>query len=100
VGPSGASYWTYIMASGQHGTLYVGITGDLSRRVFEHKQGLGSAFVRRHHVTRLVWYEEYPDPTSAIRREKQLKKWHRAWKTRLIEEMNPLWIDLYPTLNL
>jgi putative endonuclease len=69
-------------------------------RVLAHKEGRGSAFVRRYRCTRLVWYEAYDRPDDAITREKQLKKWHRHWKARLIEEMNPLWIDLYPTLNM
>jgi putative endonuclease len=88
------------MASRQHGTLYVGITNDLAARIFAHKQGRGSQFVRRYSVTRLVWYELYERPDEAIAREKQLKKWRRDWKTRLIEEMNPVWSDLYPTLNM
>jgi len=93
-------FWVYIMASRQHGTLYVGITNDLAARIFAHKQGRGSQFVRRYSVTRLVWYELYERSDEAIAREKQLKKWRRDWKTRLIEEMNPVWSDLYPTLNM
>jgi putative endonuclease len=85
---------------GQHGTLYVGITNDLSGRILAHKEGRGSEFVRRYGVTRLVWYEACDRPSDAIAREKQIKRWRRDWKTRLIEEMNPLWIDLYPTLNM
>jgi len=93
-------YWVYIMASRRHGTIYVGVTNDLSARIFAHKQGRGSQFVRRYDVTRLVWYEIYDRPDEAIAREKQLKKWRRHWKARLVEEMNPLWSDLYPTLNM
>ena len=93
-------FWVYMMASGQHGTLYVGITNNLSTRVFAHKEGRGSEFVRRYGLTRLVWYEAYDRVDEAIARDKQLKKSHRHWKTRLVEEMNPLWVDLYPTLNM
>lgn len=89
-----------MLASGQHGTLYAGITNDLARRVEDHKCGRGSSFVRRHGVHTIGRHEQYSDPAEAIRREKQPKKWHRDWKVRLIEEMNPLWVDLYPTLNM
>jgi len=90
--------WTYIMASGPYGTLYVGVTNDISRRVFEHREGVGSAFVAKYAVRRLVYRESFEDIGHAIRREKRLKKWPRAWKIRLIEEQNPTWEDLYETI--
>jgi putative endonuclease len=91
------SFWVYMLASRHYGTLYVGVTRDLSRRVWEHKTKAVKGFT--YDVTKLVWYEEYPDPTSAISREKDIKKWRRDWKIRLIEESNPNWLDLYETLN-
>jgi putative endonuclease len=90
--------WTYIMASAPHGTLYIGVTSDISRRVFEHRDGMGSEFVRKCGVQRLVYREAFEDISNAIRREKRLKKWPRAWKIRLIEEQNPRWEDLYETI--
>jgi putative endonuclease len=94
------TYWVYILASRKHGTLSIGVTNDLSRRVFEHKQGSVPGFTAQYGVNRLVWYEAYEDVREAIGREKQLKHWNRDWKIRLIEEFNPDWIDLYPTLNM
>lgn len=93
------TYWVYIMASKPNGTLYIGVTNDLGRRVYEHKSGEGSRFAARYHVTNLVWYETYADINEAIAREKMLKKWERAWKIRLILEFNPEWTDLYEMLN-
>jgi putative endonuclease len=93
------SFWVYMLASRRHGTLYVGVNRDLSRRVWEHKTKATKGFTARYDLNRLVWYEEYPDPTSAISREKDIKKWRRDWKIRLIEEFNPNWLDLYETLN-
>jgi putative endonuclease len=90
--------WVYVMASAPYGTLYIGVTNDISRRVFEHREGVGSAFVRQHGVRRLVYREAFEDISHAIRREKRLKKWPRAWKIRLIEEENPKWEDLYETI--
>ena len=84
----------YILASQRNGTLYIGVTNDLKRRVYEHKNGLVEGFTKKYHVALLVWYEQTTDIYSAIRREKQLKKWNRAWKLRLIEENNPEWHDL------
>lgn len=88
-------YFVYIMASQKYGTLYVGMTNDLIRRVYEHKHGLTGGFTRRYNVHRLVYYEQTNDVLSAIQREKQLKKWYRKWKIGLIEEGNPDWRDLY-----
>jgi putative endonuclease len=92
-------YAVYITASRRNGTLYVGVTNDIARRAYEHRNGVGAAFTRKYGVTRLVWYEPYADVNAAIAREKQIKKWERAWKLELIEAMNPEWADLYEMLN-
>ncbi|MGA7264908.1 MAG: GIY-YIG nuclease family protein [Stellaceae bacterium] len=89
-------YYVYILASRKHGTLYPGVTNDLVRRVHEHKSKAARGFTSRHGVDRLVWFETYEDPMSAITREKDIKKWRRDWKIRLIEESNPDWLDQYP----
>lgn len=89
----------YILASGMHGTLYIGVTNDLARRVFEHREGLVPGFTKKYRVDRLVYYEEYNEPAAAIAREKRLKKYKREWKVNLIELENPQWLDLYPTLS-
>jgi putative endonuclease len=93
-------YYVYIMASGHHGTLYVGVTGNLAMRAHQHREGMVSGFTKRYGVDRLVYYEVFGDPVSAIHREKRLKKYKREWKCNLIESMNRDWIDLYPTLQL
>ena len=85
----------YILASQPNGTLYLGVTNDLLRRAFEHKQKLSSGFTSKYNVHRLVYYEFHLSIMDAIQREKQLKKWNRLWKIRLIEEMNPAWNDLW-----
>jgi putative endonuclease len=87
-------YWTYILASRPRGTLYVGVTNDLGRRLQEHRDGRGSAFVRRYRVHALVWAEASDAPADAIAREKQIKAWRRAWKIELVERANPDWRDL------
>ena len=92
-------YWVYILASARNGTLYVGVTNDLARRVQEHREGAVPGFTRTYGVTRLVHAEPHDDIRIAIEREKRLKKWRRAWKLALIEETNPDWRDLYPDLN-
>jgi putative endonuclease len=89
----------YIMASKRNGVLYTGITSDLARRVHEHRTGTYAGFTREHHCTLLVWYEYNDDIELAITQEKRIKKWHRRWKLRLIEEHNPAWRDLYDELN-
>jgi len=89
-----ASYYVYLLASKRNGTLYVGMTNDLSRRLHEHKHGLVDGFTKKYAVHRLVWYETTYTPGRAITLEKQIKKWKRAWKIRLIEESNPTWEDL------
>ncbi|MEY3747103.1 MAG: hypothetical protein RL194_562 [Pseudomonadota bacterium] len=88
----------YILASERNGTLYVGVTSDLIKRVWQHKNDLVDGFTRKYCVHRLVWYESHPTMASAIMREKALKNWHRVWKIRIIEQMNPDWLDLYQEL--
>ncbi|GJD93928.1 GIY-YIG nuclease family protein [Methylobacterium iners] len=89
------TYHVYMLASRRHGTLYIGVTNDLARRVHEHRSKAVIGFTSNHDVTRLVWYEGYEDINEALAREKSLKKWRRDWKIRLIEEANPDWSDLY-----
>jgi putative endonuclease len=89
------NYWVYILASRVGGTLYIGVTNDLVRRVSEHREGLAEGFSKKHKVHRLIHFEQFDDIEHAIRREKRLKSWNRAWKIRLIEESNPNWVDLY-----
>ena len=91
-------YYVYILASRVGGTLYVGVTSDLLRRVYEHKEKLVKGFTKRYGVARLVYFEQFGEVDAAIQREKQLKKWRRVWKVQLIEEKNPNWDDLYPTI--
>jgi putative endonuclease len=91
-------YYVYILASRRNGTLYTGVTNDLLRRVFEHKNGLVESFTKKYEVHILVHYEVFADIHEAIAREKQLKNWERAWKRHLIEKDNPRWIDLYDSL--
>ncbi|MGD1878474.1 MAG: GIY-YIG nuclease family protein [Kiloniellaceae bacterium] len=93
------AYYVYILASRKHGTLYIGVTNDVVRRIWEHRQGLGSKFVWRYKVTRLVLVEAHEAIEQAIQREKTLKEWQRAWKILLIERDNPEWEDLYDRLN-
>ena len=90
--------YVYLMASRKDGTLYLGVTRDLVRRVYQHKNKTLKGFTSRYDVDRLVWFETYDDPTTAIEREKEIKKWRREWKIRLIEESNPDWRDLYPDI--
>lgn len=92
------AYFTYILASQPHGTLYVGMTNGIIRRVAQHRRGEASDFTRRYRVHVLVWFEAFETPREAIRREKAIKEWPREWKINLIERDNPHWIDLYPTL--
>jgi putative endonuclease len=86
--------YVYILASKRNGTLYLGVTSNLPARVDAHREGRGSQFVRKYGVFTLVWYEYHPLYAAAIQRETSLKRWNRAWKLRLIEEMNPNWDDL------
>ena len=91
--------FTYILASQFRGTLYTGVTSDLTRRIYEHRNGIRSRFPGRYAVYRLVWREAFGDIELAIRREKQIKRWHRPWKINLIEEKNPHWDDLAVALG-
>jgi putative endonuclease len=86
--------FVYIMSNRRDGTLYAGVTSDLVRRIWEHRSGAGSEFVRRFGLHRLVYYERHQDIVTAIQREKAIKTWRRAWKVRLIQRGNPEWVDL------
>ncbi|MEW6530882.1 MAG: GIY-YIG nuclease family protein [Thermodesulfobacteriota bacterium] len=88
-------FFVYILATQRNGTLYTGVTSNLIQRVWQHKQGLVKGFTEKYHVKKLVYYEIHDTAESAITREKQIKKWLRAWKLELIEEFNPDWKDLY-----
>jgi putative endonuclease len=92
------SCFVYMLASKRNGTLYIGVTSNLVSRIYIHREDLVPGFTRRYGIHLLVWYEWIDGALPAIHREKQLKKWNRAWKIRLIEEMNPTWEDLYPKL--
>jgi putative endonuclease len=87
-------YYVYILASRRNGTLYVGVTNDLNRRIYEHKNSIIEGFSKKYRITSLVYFESGNDATAAIKREKQLKKWNRQWKIDLIEKSNPDWNDL------
>jgi putative endonuclease len=89
------SYWVYILASKPRGTLYVGVTNDLVRRVAEHRDGMVSGFTKTYRVKMLAYFEEHANVLEAIKREKQLKRWARSWKIELIRERNPDWRDLF-----
>ncbi|RYG09085.1 MAG: GIY-YIG nuclease family protein [Burkholderiales bacterium] len=89
----------YLMASQSNGTLYIGVTSDLVRRVWQHKNGVFEGFTKRYRVDLLVWFEQHATMESAITREKALKKWRRAWKVKLIETGNPRWCDLWPAIT-
>ena len=82
-------YSVYILASGRYGTLYVGVTNNLYRRVIEHREGRGSKFTKKYKVTKLMWFQDFGDVDVAIQREKSIKRWPRAWKINLIERTNP-----------
>ena len=92
-------FYVYILASSRNGTLYTGSTDDIRRRVWEHREKIRAGFTAKYQVDKLVWYEALNTREEARLRENRIKKWNRAWKLRLIEEMNPEWIDLYETLN-
>jgi putative endonuclease len=93
-------FYVYLVASKPYGTLYVGTTSDLGRRVWEHKNKLVPGFTQRYRVDRLVSFEIHESQAAALRREKQIKEWKREWKINLLERDNPHWIDLYPSLKL
>jgi putative endonuclease len=88
-------YYVYLITNERYGTLYVGVTNDLVRRIHEHKEGVVAGFAKQHGLTQLVWYEAHQDVLAAITREKVIKRWRRDWKTNLIQESNPEWRDLY-----
>jgi putative endonuclease len=88
----------YILASKRNGTLYIGVTSDLIKRIWEHKNNIVEGFTKRYNVHQLIWYELHESMESAITREKRLKNWKRKWKLELIEISNPKWIDLYDTI--
>jgi len=89
-------YFVYIMTSSSLSTMYIGVTNDIGRRIFEHRNGMGSEFAKKYRVSRLVYVEEYENPTDAIAREKQLKGWKRIRKNELVRAANPEWADLAP----
>lgn len=91
--------WVYMVTNRPNGTLYLGVTSNLARRAFEHRSGTVVGFTSRYGLKRLVWYEGHDEIGTAIQRESTMKHWPRAWKVRLILEMNPDWSDLYNTLN-
>lgn len=93
------NYYVYILASKKKGTLYVGVTNDLARRMYEHRNGVVEGFTKRFHVHRLVYYEQTENVAAAIQREKQFKRWLREWKIELIESVNPKWDDLSTGLS-
>ena len=90
--------YVYMMASKRNGTLYIGVTSDLLKRAWEHREGVADGFTKRYRCKSLVWFEGHDRIEDAIMREKRMKEWRRAWKIRQIEAMNPDWMDLYPTL--
>ncbi len=92
------SFFIYILSNKPKGVLYIGMTNNLIKRVYEHKQKTIEGFTKRYNVTKLVYIEEYSHPNQAIAREKQLKNWHREWKINLIESINPTWEDLYDSV--
>jgi putative endonuclease len=92
------TFFVYMLASKTGGTIYVGVTNDLVRRCFEHREKLAEGFTKKHDVQRLVYFERFDDPLSAIQRERRLKKWNRRRKIELLEKDNPDWLDLYPSI--
>ena len=93
------AFFAYILASKPHGTLYIGVTNTIYRRMIEHREGKGGSFTRKHKVNRLMWFEPFTDIHVAIQREKSLKLWPRAWKINRIERDNPHWQDLFPAMS-
>ncbi len=91
-------YYVYIMTNRMYGTLYIGVTNHIARRAWEHKNGVQKGFTKKYSLDVLVYYEAHRSIVNAIRREKRLKHWNRAWKIALIETLNPNWEDLYPLL--
>lgn len=93
------NYYIYILTNFHNTTFYIGVTNNLERRIFEHKQELMDGFSKKYKLKKLVYYEEYPTIIGAIEREKQLKNWHRVWKINLIKQLNPELKDLDPEMN-
>jgi putative endonuclease len=94
-----ASY-VYMLASARNGTLYLGVTSDLVKRIWEHREGVFEGFTKKYGIKHLVWFEVHTDVVAAITREKQLKKWHRDWKINMIQQWNPDWRDLYEEITM
>jgi putative endonuclease len=92
------NFYVYMLCSKRNGTLYTGVTSDIVKRIYEHKHCLVEGFTNKYNVHHLVWYEIHESAESAIEREKQIKKWERAWKLKIIEKENPQWIDLYKSI--
>jgi putative endonuclease len=90
--------YVYMLASRRYGTIYIGVTSDLVKRIWQHREGLIDGFTRQYGVKLLVWYEIHAEMLEAITREKQIKEWKRDWKLRLVHELNPGWRDLYPEI--
>ncbi|HEY8595763.1 MAG TPA: GIY-YIG nuclease family protein [Devosiaceae bacterium] len=95
---NGRQFAVYLLASRRHGTLYCGMTSNLAQRIWQHREHVARGFTDDHDVTKLVWFETHDSAEAAIVREKQIKKWNRAWKVQLIERENPDWRDLYPEI--
>ena len=96
---SDKNFWVYIAASAKNGTLYVGVTSDLIKRIWQHKNKVFEGFTADYGVDTLMWFEQHANAEAAITREKQLKKWNRSWKIELIEKTNPRWQDLYDSIT-
>ena len=92
-------FYVYLLANQRNGTLYVGVTSNLVQRTWQHKEGFVEGFTNRYGAKCLVWFEQHESADSAVTREKQIKKWKRAWKIELIESVNPYWNDLYPEIS-
>jgi putative endonuclease len=92
------AFYVYILCSKRNGTLYIGVTSDIIKRVYQHKNNLIDGFTKKYNIHHLVWFEKHESPESAIKREKQIKKWERKWKLQLIEKDNPDWNDLYKNI--
>jgi putative endonuclease len=93
------AFYVYILASRRNGTLYIGMTDNLIQRVWMHRNGTLKGFTKNYRVKTLVWYEQHESREGALTRERQMKKWNRAWKLQIIEQLNPTWSDLYETLS-
>jgi putative endonuclease len=96
--PRDAFIAVYMMSNRKHGTLYIGVTGNLRQRIWQHREGVIEGFTKKYGLKRLVWYEQHESMIAAIQREKSLKRYQRDWQTNLIERDNPHWNDLYMTL--